>query len=63
MRLTEDDWTVFSSSAALEDDSVPSAGVQDSQESIFFANNINYSLVRKNWQASVILPFVILSAI
>ena len=45
VRLIEDDWTVFSSSATLEDDSVPSAGVQDSRESIFFANNINTVLL------------------
>ena len=50
MGLIEDDWTVFSSSVALRDDYVPSAGVQD-------------SLIGKNWQATVIFPLVIISAI
>ena len=48
--LIEDDRTGFSSSVSLKDDSVPSAGVQN-------------SLIRKNWHATAILPIVILSAI
>ena len=47
LRLIEDDWTGLSSSAALEDHSVPSTGVQNSWESIFFANNINTVLLRR----------------
>ena len=50
MGLIDNNWTGFSSSVALEDDSVPSVGVQD-------------SLNRKNWHATVILPLVIISAI
>ena len=40
--LIKDDGTGFSSSVALKNYSVPSTGVQD-------------SLIRKNWQATVIL--------
>ena len=43
--LIKDDWTGFSSSVALKDDSVPSAGVQDRR-------------IRSNWQVTVILPLV-----
>ena len=47
LRLFEDDWTGFSSSAALEDDYVPSACVQDSRERIFLANIINTVLLEE----------------
>ena len=44
--LIEDYWTGLFLSVALKDDFVPLAGVQD-------------SLIRKNWQATVILHLVI----